>query len=514
MAQQRSEFVVVGGGISGIATTIKLKEAGFTDVVVLERGTDVGGCWSTQKYPGLTIDVPSWYYSYSFEQNPNWSSAWTPGPEMYEYCRRVVEKHGIRDKFRFGVDVVGSTYDAERNEWITETADGTQYVSRYLINGSGSLSEVKWPEIEGMGDYEGTLLHTSAWDENLDFTGKRVAIIGTGATSIQLAPELAEKVQQLDVYQRTPIWLLPKPAFKVGPKAQSALANVPGLLGASRFGIAFLMDVVFFQTFVNYPTMGKLTKLAENVGRWHIKKQVNDPELAKKLTPEYNWGCKRPSFSQNFYPMFNRSNVELVTDSIERFTPRGIVTADGIEREVDIVICATGYKPFSGRSLPTYPVTGLNGQVLQDYWEENRYQAFRGVAVHGFPNFFLIYGPYNNISGSYIAGVELSVRNTVSWLSDARRKGVNYIEVDAEAQRVEFEELIAKQPNSIFRAGDCTGSNTYYIDSHGDTPLMRPSNHVKEWWASKRANLEPFTVRTITPASPARRKKSAAGRTS
>ncbi|MFD2473584.1 flavin-containing monooxygenase [Amycolatopsis silviterrae] len=505
MTTLRSEIVVVGAGISGIASVIKLKEAGFADVVVLERGDDVGGCWSTQKYPGLTIDVPSMYYSYSWAQKPDWSSAWTPGPEMHEYCRNVVEQFGVRDKFRFGVQVTGSTYDEKRNEWVTETADGTRYVSRYLLNASGVLSELKWPEIEGMKDFQGTLLHTSAWDENLDFTGKRVAIIGTGATGIQLAPEIAPQAGQLDVYQRTPIWLLPKPAFKLKPRTQKAFATVPGLLRAARFGIAFLMDIVFFQSFVNYPTMGPLTRLAEKVGRRHINRQVDDPEVARKLTPDYDWGCKRPSFSQNFYPMFNRSNVELVTDSIERFTPTGIVTADGVEHETDIVICATGYQPFSGRSLPTYPVRGRGGQDLRDYWENNRYQAFQGVTVHGYPNFFLIFGPYNNISGSYIAGVELSVRNMVTALKGARKKRANYIEVDAAAQRREFEEIIAKQPKSIFQAGNCTGSNTYYIDAHGDTPLMRPSNHLKEWIAARRGDLSPYHIRSVADATSKKR---------
>lgn len=480
-----------------MATTIKLKEAGFDDVVVLERGADVGGCWSTQKYPGLTIDVPSWYYSYSFAQNPNWSSAWTPGPEMYEYCRDVADRFDVREKCRFGVTVTGSTYDSANNEWVTETEDGTTYVSRYLINCSGVLTTVRWPDIEGLDTYEGTLLHTSSWDENLDLAGKRVAIIGTGATSIQLAPEIAPLVEKLDVYQRTPIWLLPKPAFLMSERRKKILAKVPGALTASRFSIAFLMDIVFFQSFVKYPLMGRLTRMAEKVGRRHINKQVNDPEIAKKLTPDYSWGCKRPSFSQNFYPMFNRENVELVTSSIERFTPNGLVTADGTKREVDVVICATGYEPFSGRSLPTYPVAGLEGQNLQDYWEKNRYQAFRGVAVTGFPNFFLIFGPYNNISGSYIAGVELSVRNTVRWLKEARRKGVNYLDVDPAAQKAEFEHIIAQQPKDIWHVGNCATSNTYYIDEHGDTPMVRPSTHVQEWFRSKRANLKPFTARSL-----------------
>ncbi len=498
---EQHEFVIVGGGIAGIATTIKLKGAGFTDAVVLERGHDVGGCWSTQKYPGLTIDVPSMYYSFSFAPNPNWSSAWTPGAEMFEYCRNVVAKFGIGDRFRFGVTVTSSTYDVDRNLWVTETADGTTYESRYLINGSGSLSEATWPDIEGMDSYEGRVLHTSEWDTELDVTGKRVAIIGTGATSIQLAPELARDVLHMDVYQRTPIWLLPKPQFKIRPGLRTAFNRVPGFLRLWRLFIAFMMDIVFFQTFVRYDRLRVFGRSMEKVGRWHVRKQVDDPVVAEALIPQYNWGCKRPSFSQNFYPMFNQRNVDLVTTPIERFSQRGIVTSDGTEREVDIVVCATGYKPFSGRSLPTYPVYGRTGESLQDFWEANRYQAFRGVAVAGYPNFFLVYGPYNNISGSYIAGVELSVRNLVNWLKAARKQGADYIEVDAGVQRDEFEWVVSKQPTSIFHIGNCAGSNTYYIDAHGDTPMMRPSNHPKEWWRSKRANLKPFHVRTAKQAN-------------
>lgn len=499
----RTEVVVVGAGVGGIAAAIKLKEAGITDFVVLERESDAGGTWHSQRYPGLTIDIPSLTYSYSFAQNPNWSSIWAPGEEMRQYCLGVVERFGVRPHFEFGVTVKDASYDEERNEWVVSTESGRRYVARYLINASGFLSQPKWPEIAGLESFEGLKLHTSAWPSDLDLSGKRVAFIGTGATAIQLVPEIVRDTAQLHVFQRTPIWLLPKPPMRLRPGLQRAFARVPGLQKAARLGTASFMDMVFFQVFGNYPRVKPFAKLMERVAKWHVRKQVDDPAVQRSLIPSYSWGCKRPSFSNDFYPVFNRPDAELVTSPIERVTASSVVTADGVAREVDVVVCATGYQPFERSALPTYPVVGRGGVDIQDYWEERRYQAYRGFAVNGYPNFFLIFGPYSIASSSYIAAVELAVRNVVSCLCAARSQGADLIEVRAEEQEREFQEILSRKPSSIWQSANCGPSNTYYVDRHGDTATFRPSSHPQEWWAARQADVSAFDFKRMGDRVPA-----------
>jgi cation diffusion facilitator CzcD-associated flavoprotein CzcO len=492
-----SEVVVVGAGVGGIATAIKLKEAGITDFVVLERESGVGGTWYTQRYPGLTVDVPSLTYSFSFEQKPDWSSIWATQPEVLAYCEHCVDKYDVRDHFRFSQRVEQASHDEEANEWTTVLDDGTQYRSRYLINASGYLSQPKWPDIAGIDRFEGIKVHTSRWEDGIDLAGKRVAFIGTGATAIQLAPQIADRVEQMHVFQRTPIWLLPKPPLRLNPNVQRAFANVPGLQRLARTSIAAFMDLVFFRVFNDYRRMGWFGRGAEKLCRRHIRRSVDDPQTQKQLVPKYSWGCKRPSFSNDFYPMFNKPQVGLVTSGIDHVTEDAIVTADGQRRPIDVLVCATGYQPFERSALPTYPVRGRGGQELTEYWETNRYQAFRGFAVHGFPNYFLIFGPYSIASSSYIAAVELAVRNVVNCIRRAHQQDANYVEVRAEAQRAEFEELLSRKPASIWAAGNCGGSKSYYVDRHGDTPTFRPSTHPAEWWAARQADLEPFEIRHV-----------------
>jgi cyclohexanone monooxygenase len=486
------EILVIGAGLSGICAGIQFAQNNMNDFLILERAHDVGGTWRDHQYPGLTIDIPSLTYSYSFEQKPDWSSLWAPQAEMLEYCQEVTDKHRLRDHIRFGEVVVGAEFDEPTRTWVTTTATGSRYVSRFLVNASGFLNTPRWPDIPGIESFSGQKLHTSQWSPETDVSGKRVAFIGTGATGIQLAPQLAPQVEQLYVYQRTPIWLLPKPPLKFRPALKWSFRLVPGLLRTARLATASLMDLVFHRVFIHYHRMSWFGELAERICRSHIRTQVKDSSLHEELTPTYNWGCKRPSFSNDFYPMFNRENVELVTAPIERVTAEGVVTADGVERPVDVVICATGYQPFEHNTLPTYPVRGRDGLELRDYWDAHRYQAYRGFAVHGFPNFFLIFGPYSIPSTSYISMVELSTRNIISCIRATRMRDADFIEVTAEAQQEEWRDILERGRTGIWKTGNCATSNTYYIDRHGDTPTFRPELHPVAWWRSRR---KPVTTR-------------------
>lgn len=499
------EILVVGAGISGIGAGALLRKAGFEDFLIVEKSTSVGGTWRDHHYPGLTVDIPSLTYSYTFEPKPDWSSLWAPQQEVLDYLQHCCRKYGLDSHLRFGEEVAETRYDPELNGWRTLLRSGRTYTSRFVINGSGYLSTPRWPDIDGLDEFAGRKLHTSQWPDDIRLDGAQVAMIGTGATAIQLAPEIAEAAAELHVYQRTPIWLLPKPALRFPRWLQAVFRRVPGAQRAARFGISAFMEVVFFRVFTNYRQAVALARAAERAGRRHIRRQVHDPAIADRVTPRYDWGCKRPSFSNTFYPMFNRDNVELVTAPITRITRHGIVTADGVERKVDTIVCATGYQAFEKGSLPTYPVHGRGDTELRQFWDTHRYQAFRGFSVHGFPNYFLIFGPYSVASATYHGMVEVAMANIIRCIKGAKRNGTDYVEVTAQAQADDHDEVLRKKTKSLWSVADCAASNTYYYDRFGDTPGFRPSYQPVELWASRTLPMRHFDlVPKFSPQTPAK----------
>jgi cation diffusion facilitator CzcD-associated flavoprotein CzcO len=495
------EIVVVGAGLGGIGTGIELKRNGFDDFVILEQSGGLGGTWRKHTYPGLTVDIPALTYSFSYEPKPDWSSLWAPQAEVLTYCEHCAEKHGLGPHFRFDTQVREARFDPSRGMWITRIDDDTEYVSRYLINASGYLSVPRLPAIDGLGNFGGKLIHTSDWSDDVDLAGKRIAFIGTGATGIQLAPQLAPIAERLSIFQRTPIWLLPKPAMRLPQMLKRTFAALPATQRLARVLTSAFQDLVFFRVFTNYPQVAAFGRAMERLGRWHIRRQVTDPKRREQLTPDYNWGCKRMSFSNDFYPMFNRDNVDLVTAPIVRATRDGLRTADGAEHPADVIVCATGYQPFERGALPTYTVQGTDGVSLDDYWEAHRYQSFRGFAVNGFPNFFLMFGPYSVSSTSYIALVEIGARNIVTCLKAARDRRADYVEVRSESQDTDMKEMWRLKATSVWNAGNCVTSNSYYVDRFGDSPGYRPRYHHQEWWASRKMNMEHFELRSCQNAA-------------
>jgi cation diffusion facilitator CzcD-associated flavoprotein CzcO len=490
-----TEILVVGAGVSGIGMAIKLKEHGFNDFIVLEKAGEVGGTWRDHTYPGLTVDIPCLTFSYSFEPRPDWSSIWAPQREVLDYLQHCARKYDVYPHIRFREEVADATFDAERGVWSTSVRGGRTYTSRYLINASGYFTIARMPDIPGLAEFQGEVVHSWRWRDDLEFGTKRVAFIGTGATGIQLAPELAPVAERLHVFQRTPIWLLPKPALKLRPSLQRLFASVPALQRIARWLVFAVMDLGYYPVYTHYERAKGVSAVLQKISHRHIRKQVRDRTLQDKLTPDYAYGCKRPSFSNDFYAMFNRPNVELVTESIARIERDAIVTTDGQRRPVDVIICATGYAPFDKDSLPTYPVYGKDGTDLREYWDTHRYQAFRGFTVHGYPNFFLIFGPYTILGTSYFAMVEVAVRQILRCLTAARGRGANYIEVTPKAQEEEFRAIRARKPHNLVVTPNCATSNTYYIDRFGDTPGFRPWLHPKTWLHSRLLRMSNFELR-------------------
>ena len=313
----------------------------------------------------------------------------------------------------------------------------------------------------------------------------RVGFIGTGATAIQAIPEIVDQVKSLDVYQRTAIWLLPKKEMPFSPRLQRAFARVPGLQWLARQVTIFFTDIVMINLLVFNKYFSFAGKKLEKICVDHIRNQVEDPETQKALTPTYDFGCKRPSFTSKFYPVFNRDNVSLVTNPIDHITENAIVTQDGTVREIDTLICATGFEVFQKGSVPTYRLLGKNGLDISDFWEQHRYQAFMGATVPNFPNFFMMFGPYSVCTASWFGMIDTQSKHLVRCLKAARRRDANYIEVKKASADRDFAKIQGRTKYTIFKAGNCATSNSYYFDRHGDSPTIRPTLGPVHWLASR-----------------------------
>jgi cation diffusion facilitator CzcD-associated flavoprotein CzcO len=490
-----TEVIVVGAGLSGLCAGIKLQAAGIDDFVLLERAADVGGCWRDNTYPGIGVDVSTFSYSFSFAQNPNWSRSFARGAEVKAYADHLAEKYGLRRKIRFGCDVTKARFDQQEHMWRLQLSDGETLSGRFLICGTGVLSDPKLPDIPGVEAFAGKTVHTARWDHDHDLTGERVAVIGTGATAVQLLPRIARKVEQLHVFQRTPIWVLPKPDFPIPGVVKQLFRSVPPTQTAARAvsgaGTELLMTAAR-----NNRQMPFLTKGVEALGRGFLRFQVRDPETRRKLLPHYGFGCKRPALANDYLTTFNRANVELVTDPIERITTAGIVTSDGRERELDTLILATGFQVLDKRNLPGFETYGVGGLELADFWYEHRFQAYEGVTVPRFPNFFLLFGPYALASLSFLSTTEANTRHAVRCISEARRRGATAVEVRQEPHDRYFEQVLLKMKDTVFLNNGCATANSYYFDHRGDAPVMRPTPALAATWRSGHFDLDDYAYWT------------------
>jgi cation diffusion facilitator CzcD-associated flavoprotein CzcO len=490
------EVVVVGAGLTGLGAGIKLRESGIEDFVLLERASDVGGCWRDNTYPGICVDVPTFSYSFSYAQNPDWRHTFARGREIKDYADRLADEHGLRGRIRFGSDVRRAEFDAHEHLWRIELADGASITARFLLAGTGILSDPKLPDIEGVDRFERTTMHTARWDHAHDLTGERVGIIGTGASAIQVIPRIAKVVERLHVFQRTPIWVLPKPDFPIPGAVRGLFRRVPLTQRVVRTAHDSALELLAtgFRLHRQYPF---LIGRAEAAGRAHLRRQVRDPELRAKLQPDYTFFCKRPGFSNDYFPTFNRDNVELVTDRIDHITERAIVTVDGRERELDTLILATGFNLFENGNLPGFDAVGLGGQVLHEFWREHRFQAYEGVSVPGFPNLFLLCGPHSVPSPSFLATSEANTAHAIRAVVEARRRGATAVEIKLGPHQEYFETALRRLRDNVLYAGSCATANSYYYDDRGDTPLNRPSSGFEMLHRSRHYDLDDYDYRSV-----------------
>jgi cation diffusion facilitator CzcD-associated flavoprotein CzcO len=467
------DHLIVGAGFAGLAAAIKLDEAAERDFVVIEKDSDVGGTWHINTYPGAECDVPSQLYSYSFALNPEWSKVYSPQQEIWEYTRKVAEDSGTLDRFVFDTAVLDATWDEEAQRWIVRTegpAGVQEYAARTVVAGAGGLSEPRLPEIEGIETFQGEIFHSARWNHDVDLAGKRVAVIGTGASAIQLVPELqkvlAETGGHMDVYQRTPNWVIPRNERSFSALEKAVFKRVPGAQRALR-ALVYATLESRVPAFAKFP---QAMRAVEMQGRKNIAKGISDPQLRAKVTPSYRAGCKRILISNKWYPALDADNADLVTDPIAKITGNAIVTADGVERPIDVLVVATGFyvtEPPIARHI-----TGRSGVTLGELWDESGMAAYKGTTFHGFPNLFQIVGPNTALGhSSMIFIIESQVKYVVEAAKTMRREGLASVEPTQAAQDEWTAEIRRRMRPTVWQTGGCA---SWYLDKFGNNTTLWP----------------------------------------
>ncbi len=462
---ERVHTLVIGAGFAGLGTAIKFDEHGFSDFLVLERGSTVGGTWRDNTYPGAACDVPSQLYSFSFAPNPEWSRSFSPQPEIQAYLERTAEQSGVLDRFRFGVTVQDVVWDEESSVWQVSTDHG-DVVADVVVSGSGGLSEPRLPEIEGIDDFAGEIFHTARWNHDHDLTGKRVAVIGTGASAIQVVPEIAKQVSHLDVYQRTAPWVMPRKDREYTTVEKLGFRFLPFFQRAYRTGIYWGRET-FVPAFTVSP---KIAAPAKRLARQNIARGISDPALRESVTPDFEIGCKRILISNDYYPALEAEHVDLVTDGIARITPTGVVTRDGAEREVDVIVVATGF--YTTEQPIARHIKGRDGRTLADAWSEHGMAAYKGTTISGFPNLFQIAGPNTGLGhSSMVFMIESQIGYIVSAVQKMGERGIATVEPRPEAQASWNADVQRRMARTVWSTGGCA---SWYLDAHGRNTTLWP----------------------------------------
>nr|WP_206071906.1 NAD(P)/FAD-dependent oxidoreductase [Antrihabitans stalactiti] len=490
--------MVIGAGFSGIGAAIGLLRAGIDDFAIVDENDDVGGSWHVNRYPGIAVDIAAFSYCFAFEPNCSWSSVFPGGAEMKAYADACVEKYRLRPHLRLKTKVIGADYDDSLHLWQFRLADDSVLSARFAICATGWLTKKKLPDIDGLDQFGGVVVHTADWDQSIQLTDRHVAVIGTGASAVQVVPAIAGSVRGLTVYQRTPIWLFPKPDVPVPLVVQRLFRIVPWLQRIIRVFTDAATELSFVIAMVHNRQFPFLIKLGEAVSRLYLRVQVKgDRTLIDKLTPRYGLGCKRPSFAKGYWRTFVRTNVDLVTEPVAAVTETGIRTTDGGERNFDVIVLATGFHVLD--NLPPFPMRGLNGRDIREFWRTERFQAYEGSSVKGFPNLWFIVGPYSFTGGSWFGTIDHQVTHAVRVIAEARRRNATEAVVRPEKHDESFRQVLRRQRNTVFFNNNCNSSNSYYFDDNGDAPAVRPATTYEAVWRSKHFDLDDYLYRNNSP---------------
>jgi cation diffusion facilitator CzcD-associated flavoprotein CzcO len=474
---------IIGAGFGGIGMAIALKNAGIDDFVVLEQASDLGGTWRDNRYPGLTCDIPSQLYSFSF-RSWRWSRRFPAREEIVAYLRALVSERGLGPHLRFGSGVCSARFDESRAEWELSTDDGGTVRAAAMVCAVGQLGRPAMPDIAGRDVFAGPSWHSGRWDHDTDLAGRRVAVIGTGASAVQFVPEIAKVAGHVDVYQRSAPYVLPKGDRPYHGFEHALFASLPVVRKADRLRI-FLYGELLTSGLVVSPRL-----LAGPMLLWRrqLNAQIADPELRAKCVPDYMLGCKRVAFSSDWYPALTRPNVELITEPIERIVPDGLVTADGTPRPADVIIYGTGYK--AAEFLAPMRVTGTGGQRLDEAWRDGA-QAYLGITVSGFPNFFLLYGPNTNLGGnSIIYMLEAQIGYTLGALKALEAERLAWLDVRPEVQDAFNRWVQSASGKSVWE----TGCHNWYTTPSGRNTNNWPGQTFMYRYRVRRFDLSAYRV--------------------
>lgn len=476
--------VIVGAGVSGLCMGRSLHKAGITSFAIIEKSAGIGGTWWDNRYPGAECDVRSHLYSYSFDLNPEWSQAFAPQSEIQEYLVRCATKYGLLPHIRFNTSLTEARFDAQRGLWLLQLDNGEQLRANILVCSAGPLSDPRYPDIPGMETYKGRLLHSARWDHDYQFEGKRVAVIGTAASAVQIIPRIAPLVEKLYIYQRSPNWIIPRINHIYAPW-EKALLQVKPFARIHRFFLYLAHEL----SRLAFNPGSLMAKIAGKLAEMHLRHQVPNKRLRDALRPDYPFGCKRVLLSNEYYPALMRSNVELVTTPIERIDQTGVITKDGQNREVDAIVCATGFNVK--HMLSSIRIQGLDGCSLNQAWGQEP-EAYLGVTVANFPNLFLLLGP-NTGQGhtSAILFIEAQVNYALQCIQELSKRQKNSLVVKASAMNRYNEELQKMLQTSVWAAG----CRSWYKTESGKIIGIYPGFSFQYIYRLRRPRFEDYSIR-------------------
>ncbi|QWF82611.1 flavin-containing monooxygenase [Amycolatopsis sp. CA-230715] len=481
-----TEVVIVGTGFSGLGMAIKLRKEGREDFVVLEKAEEVGGTWRDNTYPGCACDIQSHMYSFSFEQNPDWSRSYSPQPEIWKYMRGVAAKYDLYPYIRFGQEMTGARWDADEQRWHVTTKNGDEFVSRFLTLGVGALHLPQIPRLPGIEKFEGAAFHSAQWDHDVDLRGKRVAVVGTGASAIQFVPRIAKDVERLHLFQRTPPWIMPKPDFAMPGWAKALFAKVPGTQRLYRDALYWMLEARAIG-FNGHPGVMKLGQL---LAKRNINRGVKDPELRRKVTPDYTMGCKRVLISNDYYPALARDNVDVITDGVTEVREHSVVDGSGVEHEVDAIIYGTGFHVTD--AFDDLQITGVDGRNLGKEWSSEGMRTHLGITVSGFPNLFFLLGPNTGLGHN---SVVFMIESQISYVAEAmglvESSGAAALDTREEAQDRFNAEIQEKLEKGIWTQGGC---KSWYLDAKGVNRTIWPGFTWRYWLQTRKVDSASYDL--------------------
>ncbi len=457
--------LIIGAGFSGLCAAIQLKKNGENNFLILERNDHLGGTWYSNHYPGAACDVESHLYSFSFEPNPNWSRQFSPQQEILKYMEHCAEKYELQNHFRFGANITNAIFDEANGKWNVETENGEKFTSKIIVSCSGGLSQPSFPDIKGLETFKGKMFHTAQWENDFDLSNKTVAVIGTGASAIQIVPAIVSNVKRLNLYQRTPPWILPKPDGEISSVRKWLYTNFPAVQRLHRNRLYWQHEIMAL-AFIKKPG---LLKLFSNLSLRFLKQNIADETLRAKLTPNYVMGCKRVLISNDYFPALAQKNVEVITEKINCINETGVLTNDGKQLPADVIILATGFK--AAEEVSRFAVKGRNGIDLNDAWRDGA-EAYLGTSVAGFPNMFLVVGPNTGLGhSSMILMIEAQVNFILEAVKELKQSGAKFVDIKQETQQQFNKDIQEKLATTVWQSGGCT---SWYQTKSGKNVTLWP----------------------------------------